>query len=1800
MSLNFNVDPYYDDFDPTKNYHRILFKPGYAVQARELTQAQTILQNQISNFADNIFTQNTPVSGGKVTTNLNCYYIRLNATYNNAPITASNFLNKVITDASGTIQAKVIATTEAVTAGDPPTLVVSYLSGVQFGDGNSIYTTDGSNYIATVSTSTSTQPSTGLASTASVSSGVFYVVLGYSQSSTQNADGTYSKYSIGNFVQVSPQTIILSKYSNTPSYRVGLQITETIVDYVNDSSLLDPAVGASNYQAPGADRYLVNLTLTTLPLTLGNDDKFIELVRIVNGQIVKQVDGTVYSVIDDYFAKRDFETNGDYIVNDFKLTPSANSQGVSSQYDLSIGKGVAYVHGYRIENQSNYVLTSDRARTVKAVVGNDIYMNYGNYFIVDTSNGVFDVTTTPQVDLHCVPYVNVASANATTYTSTLVGSAYIRGLNYVAGTGSNTQSYVYQAYLADINTNVLSGNVASATSNTITISDSVGAFSNYANAYYNATISIVSGTDAGDTRNIISYANHVITVDKPFTVNPDSTSKFSILFQTSDTESIVEKSASYGVNAGLNINAAYGKSGGLPMGDAILNAPGEPELIFPVGSAFVANIANTTYESTKVFRGKTFTSSGLTLTIGSGPLRFITDGHTPLNTSTVLNNYIVVDTGTGKILDFSTSGNTVSVATGAQQITFNSTSYNGKVVDVICKVNVTNGDASGSNAGTILKSKNLVTGNTTVVSSSVISNAGALNSTTSVDMTNGQAYVLNAGTTASKILLYVTDVKQVKKIIDTGTAGTAATTAMLTNSSNDVTNQYVLNNGQKDNIYGHAYLQLLPGANPAKGNLLVIFDYYSHSGGDGYFSGLSYLSVANGGVSSSPEVYASIPTYTATDGLTYRLADCLDFRPVLKSNTTTSSSYTGNNLQQNFEYTGTPSSDDTGVLIPVNGTQFACNYGYYQGRKDLLILSKDKSFQIIEGTPADNPIAPSQPDGTLLLANLVLDPYTAYVPGENAGGTPNLSINKVPHNRWAKSDITDLQTRVNNLEYYTSLSLLEQKAQSLQVPDVNGLNRFKNGILVDDFNSFSTADTTNQDFVANINIRKQQLTPVTIVDNFQLQNPIVATSLGTLSNTNTWAVSSINGTQTNIFTLPYTTANAVVQPLASSAVSLNPFSVSVIQGLAALNPPMDNWIDNTQAPSLLVTDPTMQVYQSQNGVNLTNSGDFATIPGTESSVTTSGSYVSHNAAGITAGGISPYGYVGFTATTTNTYASQLQNITTASNYTPVSSALSLNNGYLTNIAVLPYIRPQQIGITALGMLVNTPIQAFFDGTNVNQYIIAPNTVELTNVSGKFNMDDVVGFYTQNQFFPTARVLGTYNYPNSSNTRLYLSTVPGAPVYTTTTVIQNATFDANGNYVSNTASGVISTSTTPIHNHGVITGVGGSYTPTSNGSATQIYSIQDPSNWGSFLNQYGVWGDLNRSASYNASFNVIPTVSGTYTYLYSSTGTTTLTANGTNIVSAASQNYTSVSSGTFTVSSGQLNNLFSIGWSVTNGNNTPASTSGIGVVIKDPNGNIVFTSTNPPVYSYDGVTQEVVMPYGGAWFTGVTKIKLDQNANAPSNTYFVGAQITITSKFVQSHTTQTATYVPPPAPSGGGGGSIICNKLAELGYFDYEMNEADQRFGQDLKKKDAYAYFGYLRWARTVVQLMDGQGSDKLRKVIFFWEKDEKRRVEIQKSIVNYYMEMLARPWAEEMAFRMKAKGYTESNPAGKLIMDFGLPLCRKIGQMDNSKKMPLSVKIMTIWGTVTVLLAAVLVVSGSNAIWNKVKGFFRKEPKTAQ
>ena len=63
---NLNVAPYYDDFDERDNYHKVLFRPGYAIQARELTTLQSILQNQIERHGRHTFKEGSVVIPGQV------------------------------------------------------------------------------------------------------------------------------------------------------------------------------------------------------------------------------------------------------------------------------------------------------------------------------------------------------------------------------------------------------------------------------------------------------------------------------------------------------------------------------------------------------------------------------------------------------------------------------------------------------------------------------------------------------------------------------------------------------------------------------------------------------------------------------------------------------------------------------------------------------------------------------------------------------------------------------------------------------------------------------------------------------------------------------------------------------------------------------------------------------------------------------------------------------------------------------------------------------------------------------------------------------------------------------------------------------------------------------------------------------------------------------------------------------------------------------------------------------------------------------------------------------------------------------------------------------------------------------------------------------------------------------------------------------------------------------------------------------------------------------------------------------
>jgi hypothetical protein len=322
LFTNLNTSPYYDDYSKDKKYLKLLFKPGHAVQARELTQIQTSLQNQIQKFGDHIFRNGSVVTGGQFFLQ-NATYLKLNSTHQGEDVNYTSFIGKTITSEDLSKRAEVIVAFSA-TETDPITLMVKQLYGSPFISGEVIITKETSAFSATITTN-----GVGFGQIFSVNEGVFY----------------YDGY----FVSVDAQTVATSKYSNiTAQARIGFEITETIVNTSSDSSLLDPAQEASNYQAPGADRYKIEFVLSTRDLDSEDDDRFIELMQVYNGISIKENRYAIYSVLEDTFARRTYDESGNYTVRPFNISIEDNPLN-SAQTDIILSPGKAYVYGYEFE-----------------------------------------------------------------------------------------------------------------------------------------------------------------------------------------------------------------------------------------------------------------------------------------------------------------------------------------------------------------------------------------------------------------------------------------------------------------------------------------------------------------------------------------------------------------------------------------------------------------------------------------------------------------------------------------------------------------------------------------------------------------------------------------------------------------------------------------------------------------------------------------------------------------------------------------------------------------------------------------------------------------------------------------------------------------------------------------------------------------------------------------------------------------------------------------------------------------------------------------------------------------------------------------------------------------------------------------------------------------------------------------------------------------------------------------------------------------------------------------------------------
>ena len=471
--VDLNVAPYYDDYDASKKYHKVLYRPSRPIQAREITQAQSILQNQIERFGDHMFKEGSIVSGGESNVDMDVIYVKVESSNPNSLGTVgvenyrTAFDTKYLQGKTSGVVVQVV-TSYAETTSDAITYIVrNYKSGND--------TENSSRLTAGEELQEVTLGADGGSSSANNNNELKVQEL------AKNPVGRSSLAEIqegiiftrGFFVKVDKQQITLEKYSGSPSYRVGLEIAETLVGSATDATLFDNAQGSSNENAAGADRLKINLTLAKHLIDTTTDSNFIELMRVNNGIMELSIQRPQYNAFTSLLARRTFDTSGDFIVRQFvpnlkeHLDDGINggvystlNGGKENKFVVKVSPGKGYVKGYEVDKPVGSTVPINKARNTASLTGASTPVRLGNFIKVDNAHGLPEFGNEAGTDAQA-PYNVVKLFDAVIGTpgsenaSGHIGFARVRNFDMAtAGTSNSAEVWdnttLFNTYLFDV------------------------------------------------------------------------------------------------------------------------------------------------------------------------------------------------------------------------------------------------------------------------------------------------------------------------------------------------------------------------------------------------------------------------------------------------------------------------------------------------------------------------------------------------------------------------------------------------------------------------------------------------------------------------------------------------------------------------------------------------------------------------------------------------------------------------------------------------------------------------------------------------------------------------------------------------------------------------------------------------------------------------------------------------------------------------------------------------------------------------------------------------------------------------------------------------------------------------------------------------------------------------------------------------------------------------------------------------------------------------------------------------------
>ena len=1295
QETNLNVNPYFDDFDKNKNFYKVLFKPGSPVQARELTGLQSILQNQIEQFGTHFFKEGSKVIPGNVTYDNNYSCVQIESNF--LGISVETYIDQLVGVRITGSRSGVTATIRKCLKQEDSdrgnlTLYIKYEQSGEdfesslFEDGESLLTSVDIVYGSTVIAAG--EPFANTLIDGSAATGSAFSI----------GEGVY--FLRGTFAQVQSETIILDQYGEQPSYRIGFNIDEKFVTADEDPSLNDNASGYTNFAAPGADRFQMSINLEKKDLKDFNDQNFVEIARIEQGQLQTFVSDTQYNLINDTLAKRTFDESGNYYVSPFGvhirecLDDGIGSDGIYTSEQLTaqgntpsddlitvkISPGIAYVKGYRLEKISPTFLDVPKPRSTREVKQEAVTYSTGNPLFVNNISGSpsLGIGTTATVSLisrrkgnggseiglarlydfkaQSGSFVNQTTQyeirlfDVKTFTDIKVGTAItsLSATDRIQGVRSGATGYVVSAVtnatdfkLVDVsgkflkNESILINGIQNG--RTITKVDTFGfddvaslesavgvsVFSadvvldkgeklsnvisgNFKLNYVSGNATTTTGTITAAGKNFagIITSNNIVS----YTIPGETVPRFNRITGVSTEGSqinIVGIPTVTGVcNGGIENQSA------LAVNDLQLRKPsftlGQNSLLTPLDNTYVESIdvTNTTIQIRKQYTDISVAQNSFTTPNAGKDLFF-----QPFDEERYFISY-----NDGSIEPI--TADQVEIADDSKTVTFvglSKASGTANLFATVLKSKVTNKQKKLNEANVLILDRSTLTssgiGTNTLNDGLSFSNVFgtrvqdekiSLNvpdaaqllgvfesndtsepdlpsvtlsgfsgpSSNNADLIVGErltglisntvvAVIEKSGTDSIGIVNLNEKDFEIGETVKGEKSGITAVVSAIANGDRDITDYYKLNTGQRPTFYDYSFIERNKEFSAPEKKLKIVFKnfFVEESDTGDFYNASSYPTGTEPLIPTDPS-YRQLVT------------DLIDLRPRVVDydpSNSSSSPFTHNSRQ--FTTTG------DGSLNPlISEENLIVNYNYYLGRKDRLFIDKTGDFVYLQGVPSESPQEPQAIGDAMEVAKFVYTPYLSNV--------SQAQFIRTKHKRFTMADIGRLEKRLENVEYYTRLSMLELETSTLNVTDANGLNRFKCGFFVDNFKKHSAHQIGHPDFSASTDAKNGYLRPghfTTCIDlvpasksRFGLEGVAKDSSVDLLFAND---ISGTNNRKTrNVITLDYTEVVMLEQVYSSRIENVNPFLIAYYDGDMKLFPDSDTWMDTKKIDAAVIFD----------------------------------------------------------------------------------------------------------------------------------------------------------------------------------------------------------------------------------------------------------------------------------------------------------------------------------------------------------------------------------------------------------------------------------------------------------------------------------------------------------------------------------------------------------------------------------------------------------------------------------------------------